>query len=338
MDDSQKYPDSQLASQHNDLIFGRQAFSLLQKRLYLLAVAQIERKDEQLHPYRVAVKDVVQSGSSVDIYNRLNELTDQLMRKIFRRRFTTSSGKKGFEKWPMINYAKHIEGEGDIEIDFHPRMEELLLNLQEQGHFTPVPIVNQLACRSTYGQRMYGMLYSWRRHGKMEIKVDELREALNLQNKYKSFTHFRRYVLEKARNDLQKHTNMRFTWEEEKRGKGKKVTHLIFNFEFDPDQMGLALEESKPSKFKPKFDLVNRLETHAELSKKQIDTVVEWLAKNPSQQWPLSWWMHQRIITPNPPKDSLGNSIRDMGSWSWDKIKKAMQSEGFPDPPRDPKE
>lgn len=333
MKDPRKYNDSELATQHNDVIFGRQTFSLLQKRLYLLAVAQIKREDQQLHPYRVKVKDIVQSGSSKSIYDRLDDLTDQLMRKIFKRRFKTASGKPGWEKWPMIDYAKHVKGEGIIEIDFHPRMEELLLNLQKRGNFTPVPIINQIACTSTYGQRIYAILYSWRRHGRMEIDIEHLREALDLKDKYPNFSHFRSYVLDKAQNDLQKNTNMRFTWKEEKRGQGRKITHLIFNFKFVADQLDMALQPQEKETnvtFKPKYKLMERLKNNAELNKKQVGTVLEWLSKNEDQQYPLADWLHRKVE--HDPVDSLGNPIRDIQAWTWDKVQKAITGHGFPQP------
>ncbi|NIW00544.1 RepB family plasmid replication initiator protein [Candidatus Saccharibacteria bacterium] len=342
MKDPRKYADNEIATQHNDVVFGRQTFSVLQKRLYLLAVAQIERGDQQLHPYQVNVRDVVQAGTSKSIYDRLDELTDQLMRKIFKRRIRDEMGNViGWEKWPMIDYAKHIEGEGVIEIDFHPRMEELLLNLQEHGHFTPVPTVNQIACTSSYGQRIYAMLYSWRRKGKMDISVKELREALDLQDKYKNFSHFRSYVLKKAQKDLKKHTNMRFTWEEEKRGRGRKITDLVFEFEFVADQMDLPMEikkeEEKEPEFDIKFNLADRLKNNAKLAKKELGTVLEWLDKNEGQQWPIACWLSAKVECQRP-EDALGNPIREMDSWAWDKIKKAMHSGGFPEPEKSPEE
>jgi hypothetical protein len=45
---------------------------------------------------------------------------------------------------------------------------------------------------------------------------------------------------------------------------------------------------------------------------------------------PLAYWLHQKIEVPDPPVDSLGNPIRDIQAWTWSKIKKAMDTDGFP--------
>src|SRR5699024_9970845 len=71
--------------------------------------------------------------------------------------------------------------------------------------------------------------------------------------------------------DLKKHTNMRFTWEAESRKKGRKITHLIFDFSFKPDQMDLAIEEPKKKSNFDIFDLRNRLKKWAKLESKKIN-------------------------------------------------------------------
>jgi plasmid replication initiation protein len=334
------YPDCEVATQRNDLIHGQQTLSLVQKRIFALTVQKIQRGDEDYKTYSIEVENLVNAGTSRSIFDRLEKETKKLMTKVLTRRLN-EGGKGSFTHWSMVSKAHHVEGEGKLEIDLHPDIRDMLLNLKEQGNFTPVPVAELLACRSTYGQRMYELLYSWRRIGRWETTVNDLRFSLGAEEKYSNFSDFRRSILRKAQKDVKTHTNMRFDWTEEcrgrGRGKGKKITHLIFDFSFNMNQMDLPLEAFERPEFNPKFDLINRLKNDAELSEKQVNETVEWLAKNSNQQWPLAWWIHQRIIVPDPPKDSLGNPIRDMGSWTWDKIKKAMQSGGFPEPPKQPK-
>src|SRR5699024_12332861 len=126
-----------------------------------------------------------------------------------------------------------------------PDIREMLLDLKEQGNFTPVPVAELLACRSTYGQRMYELLYSWRRTGRWETTVKDLRFSLGVEDKYSNFSDFRRFILEKAQKDLKKHTNMRFTWEAESRKKERKITHLIFDFSIKQNQIDLLNGELK---------------------------------------------------------------------------------------------
>jgi plasmid replication initiation protein len=339
--DPQNYSDDKLAVQSNDVLFGQQSFTNLQRRIYLLAISQIKRTDNQLRPYRVHIEDLKEYGVSDNIYSHMDRVTDGLMRKVFKRRIK-ENGKRGWEKWPMISWAKYIEGQGYIEIELHREMEELLLNLKEKGNFTPVPIANATACGSIYGSRIYAMLYSWRQHNKMEISVSELRTVLKLEDQYKNFAHFRKRVLKKAQKDLQKHTNMRFTWEELKkargRGKGRKVTHLVFEFHFVADQMNMALEEpEKKPVFEPKFNLDNRLKNNAKLSKKQLHITLKWLSNNQDQQWPMAYWMAKKVEV-DTPTDGNDNAIREINKWAWARIEEAMENGSFPEPDNTPEE
>jgi plasmid replication initiation protein len=335
--DSNNKKEDKLAVQHNDLVFGQQSFSLLQKRLYLLAVAQIEKDDDELKPYKVQISDLVNSGTSRDIYNRLDGITDQLGQKLFKRRWI-EDGKRVFEKWPMIDYAKHKEGQNYIEIAFNHRMKELLLQLKE--NFTPVSVLNQRACKSVYGQRIYEMLYSWRQHSVMEISLKDLKKALNIEDKYETITGFRNKVLKKAQSDLKEHTNIEFTWKELKKEKGKKITHIRFHFVVDENPPPLKLKGNKVEKSKKislNFNLSERLKSSAELTIDKRKKIELWLAENIDQQLPLAHWLHQKIEVPEPPVDSLGNPIRDIQAWTWGKIKKAMKTDGFPSLQKTPK-
>src|SRR5699024_6410706 len=148
---------------------------------------------------------------------------------------------------------------------------EMILDLKEQGNFTPVPVAELLACRRTYGQRMYELLYTWRRTGRWETTVKDLRVSRGVEDKYSNFYDFRRFILEKAQKDLKKHTNMRLTWEAESRKKGRKITHLIFDFSFKPDQMDLAIEEPKKKSNIDIFYLRNRLKKWTKLEQKKIN-------------------------------------------------------------------
>src|SRR5690625_7593182 len=78
------------------------------------------------------------------------------------------------------------------------------------------------------------------------MTVEELREKLNLQNKYENFYDFRRRVLQQAKEDIEKHTNMRFTWTEIKARKGRKIERIMFDIQVsDPVQVELPFSPDK---------------------------------------------------------------------------------------------
>jgi len=57
-----------------------------------------------------------------------------------------------------------------------------------------------------------------------ELKIDELRDILKIKNSYR-YHDIKRQVIEKAKEDLKKYTNIKFDYKEQKIG--KKVDRLI---------------------------------------------------------------------------------------------------------------
>lgn len=328
MENIEKYSDHDVATQRNDLIHGKQSLSLVQKRIFALAVQKIKKGDEDFKTYTIEISDLVQAGTSRNIFTRIENETENLMRKILLKKEKIEGTElPKTTRWNMVSKAVHNPGTGELNINLHPDIRDMLLDLK--GKFTSVPVAEILACRSSYGQRLYEMLYSQRWKGNVwDVSVKDLRFSLNAEDKYPNFSHFRQYILKKAQEDLSDHTNMLFTWREEARGKGRKITHIVFEFSIKENQLSLGIE---PPKFEPQFNLASRLKEYAELNKTEVSKIIQWLAENKDQQQPLAYWLNERVECPDP-VDALGRSIQDMQAWAYDKIKKAMKDGGFPKP------
>ena len=77
---------------------------------------------------------------------------------------------------------------------------------------------------------MFGYLQSWNDKPDKEISVSELHEMLNVPDYFKSdFAQFRRKVLEKAHNDILKHTSLYYEWEPIKKGRAVVAIRFIFS-------------------------------------------------------------------------------------------------------------
>ena len=329
-------PDSLVAPQRNDLIHGQQQLTLIQKRIFTLVVKQINRDDKDFKTYVINVKDLVEAGNSKSIYNRLKDETKKLISKVLTKKENVGS-KTSFTHWTMISKAHHTEGEGVLEINLHPDIRDMLLHLKDQGNFTPVPISELLACRSTYGQRIYELLYSWRRHGEWEVSVEDLRFSLAIEDKYQNYADFRRYVLEKAQSDIAKNTNMRFDWEEKKNatglGSGRKITHIHFTFTIINDQIDFDFESDsgeKASDWQPRFKLLERLKK-AQLNQSQTQAIIDFLISNPDLEKAFSSFFNQEIenVIDTGATDHRGKKIENIQAWAWVKIKNAIESESL---------
>jgi hypothetical protein len=100
------------------------------------------------------------------------------------------------------------------------------LELKEK--FLKYDIKNIVDLQSTYSFRMFEILKSYEYRKEVEFEIDYLREVLEAKNIYKSFKDFKKRIIDKAREDLLKFCDIRFTYVEKKAFKGKKVESLIF--------------------------------------------------------------------------------------------------------------
>lgn len=325
----QHLSDNQVATQRNDLLRGQQSFSLVQKRIFALAIQQIKRGDQKLKPYTIEIQDLVNTGTSRKIFSQVEKEADGLMdKKLLKKEQLPNSDYPKTTRWNMIMKATHNPGEGTLTIRINPEIKEMLIKLKEQGNFTPVPVAEMLACRSSYGQRIYELLYSqrWKKTGKWEVSVEDLRFALDIETKYKNFSDLRRRVLEKAQKDLKEHTNMRFDFETESREKGRKITHVIFDFSFILDQMDLALEVPEN---KPKFDIYNlrnRLKTYAKLEQKKINKILGFLENNSDVREEFKQQYHHVEANIQQGTDDQGRAINSDSGYAWSEIKPLIES------------
>ncbi|MCF2220976.1 replication initiation protein [Chryseobacterium sp. PS-8] len=76
--------------------------------------------------------------------------------------------------------------------------------------------------------RFYELLKSYEGIGRRVFEVQELKEILCVEDKYAKYANFKKRILLKAQEDIGKHTDIRFTFEEISET-SRSVEKLIFN-------------------------------------------------------------------------------------------------------------
>jgi hypothetical protein len=120
-----------------------------------------------------------------------------------------------------------------VEFEISSKLRPYLLEAQKK--FLKYKLENILSLRSGYSIRIYEILKDWlelnKRYGnKAEkiISIDEFRNMLEIPHSYR-YNDIKRFVLNKAQEELAKHTDIKFTYEEIKTG--RRVTHLKFTID-----------------------------------------------------------------------------------------------------------
>jgi len=309
---TRKYTDSEVATQHNHLINSQQSLSLIQKRVFYLAMKKVKKGDKDFKRYYIDLEDAI-PGTSRDIYNRISVELDKLSDKKLKY-VEEMNGKTLHSILNLVAKASQVEGTGQVYLDFHPDMRDMLLDLK--GYFTKVPVVELIACRSIYGQRLYELLYQFADTGVRLMEVEELRQKLNLQNKYKNFYDFRKRVLKQAQKDVESRTNMSFTWDEIKARKGRKIERLLFDIKVsDPTQTELDFQTPKVDMSKHQT-LQNHLREICQLSESSVKKVLRHLEQSPDDKQVFHQLVHKTELRIKDGENDNAKPVSDVEAWA----------------------
>ncbi len=113
---------------------------------------------------------------------------------------------------------------GEITFEISGQLKPFLLQLK--NNFTSVQLENIPRLSSGYSIRLYEILSQYKFIGKRAFdNIDRFQQMLG--SSYGKYSHFKARVLEFAKKDIAKNTNIAFEYEEIKTG--KKVTKLVFH-------------------------------------------------------------------------------------------------------------
>jgi plasmid replication initiation protein len=258
----------------NKIVRSSHKLSLIQQKIFFQAVRGLQEKenykDDRSRTVELNIADLKKEGAIKDsnIYQIVEDETANIGRLDLFIKYTPENVKRIF-------FLATIEAKnGILSVKFTKDAMPYLIELKR--NFTLYPMDQLMAMRSTYGLRFYQMLFSFADTGYMTITVNELRERLQLQDKYENFTHFRRYVLKQAQKDIHQNTNLRFSWSEFKQG--RRIHRLYFEI-FTKDKAPKELK-SKEGDLTQQQDLFpdqqiwrDRLKNLYHVKDKQIDDI-----------------------------------------------------------------
>lgn len=90
---------------------------------------------------------------------------------------------------------------------------------------------------------MYELLKAYEGIGKRIFEVEELKQILGVEEKYAKYANFKTRILLKAQEDIQKHTDIRFTFEELS-DYGRRVERIAFIIHKNKQQSELQTAEA----------------------------------------------------------------------------------------------
>lgn len=173
---------------------------------------------------------------------QLKSSTNSLLSKIVNIP-TERGGYTAFQLFKECTVDKDDNGEWYVEIDAHDKALPLMFEFKNR-YFT-YELWNALRLKSPNQVRMYEILKQYEKLGRRELTIQELRELLGIaKNEYDRWERFRVRVLDSCQQALKETTDICYTYERGKVGKGGKWLTIIFHIQKNEDYIDqLTLDE-----------------------------------------------------------------------------------------------
>ena len=202
---------------------------VIEQRIILTAIAKVpagEVTDDEL--YSVSASDLVELGSNqTNVYGQMKDAVKTLFNRYLT--LTVEDGENlrtRYLRW--VQTVDYADQESRIYLRFSKDLLPFISDIQRE--FTRFNLLDLKGIRSSYAVRLYSMLMQYQSTGKLVIKVDDLRERLELGDKFSRYTHLKAKVVELAVKQINEgeRTQIKVSYKEKK--VGRRVDTLIFTF------------------------------------------------------------------------------------------------------------
>ena len=257
----------------------------LNERRLIMFLSPLVRKEVDKDPHQqtfiVKVKDFQDEYEikSKAYYQELENICNSLQHKTYEFwNFSANKKYKSKVKVTWITKGDYKSKQGEVHIDLHKDVIEMLTVFDKTNPFTKYErqMIIKLGC---YGIILFELISSclYQKDKSKAYTIEYLREKFNCIASYPVISEFKRNVLDKAIVDIEKHTPIRITYTQNK--KGRVVTEIVFSFKDTSktdknlkDKTAKVIEHS-PEQVAPDTDV--KL-----LSPKQADFFASKLANN----------------------------------------------------------
>lgn len=218
-----------LVVQSNQLIESSHTLTLNEKRLVIMAAAYLDSRKPM--PDKNTVKIHACDFASVyDLHGgQAYQAIEKAARQLYNRNIKKidSRGKRGpierNVRWVWM--CDYLKNEAAVVIGFTPLIAPYLTMLNEQ--FTKYTLGSIRGLSTFYSIRVYELCSQFRKTGERRITLEQLREVLDLGEKYQDVKNLRMRVLDPSVDEITKVSDLTVSYEPMRKGR------KIVGFEFD---------------------------------------------------------------------------------------------------------
>jgi len=242
-------PKKEIVVKSNRLIEAIQTLNLVEARLLQLAIVDARETGFGLSPEKPLELSARRYAKAFNVtddaaYLALIEAEDSL----FKRQFTLTNLDGTTTKSRWIQDANYRKGEGRILVTLTRVVIQEVIRIDGvEQYFTQYRLEQTSKLSSVYAIRLYELLMKWQSVGKTPVlKLDIFRAQLGLGvNEYCKMGNFKARVLDLAVEQINKFTDIKVKYEQEK--VGRKIEGFKFSFK---QKMISSLDQQKNADIK----------------------------------------------------------------------------------------
>lgn len=224
-----KKPNTNLATQSNNLIEASYKMSVPAKRVMLMLLGAIHPGQQDIsQKVRIEARDYAEK-TGIDAsqsYKDIKKGCAELMGTIIE---TRDPRKKTTEMCVVVDWMEYHDSEGWLDATFTRWVSPYIHSLRTGLGYTKIQIDEALKFKRFYTIRLYELIMRFEKTNNRYIKISTLREIFQIEKKkYDRFADFRKWVLEPSVKEINEKTSLDVSWSPVKTG--RKITSISFSF------------------------------------------------------------------------------------------------------------
>ena len=269
--------------------------TLQELRFFSIYLSKINPWDKSTRVVRISLNDfrrIMGLGSGTNI-THFKYTVRHILQQIVEVPNESGSGYTAFQLFKRAKLEKDEQDEWYVEFDAHD--DALPLMFDFKNRYFKYELWNALRLKSPNQVRMYEILKQYEGLGKRELTVAELRELLGISVKeYDRWERFRVRVLDSCQQALKETTDICYTYERGKAGRGGKWLSVVFYIKKNEDYVDqLTLNEFMEMQPKPEALVLDDASASEEFSAveeaipiqdEDLDEDEKWIAVYGSEQ------------------------------------------------------
>jgi plasmid replication initiation protein len=213
--------------QANTYTMSKQTFNVNEKRVMQFIIAKIKPTDTEFRRYEIPIVEIADMAkiSTANMYPFAKTLMVDMITKFILLQDEEKQHLRAFTYFTELVYENGI-----LTVELNRNIHQIFLQLKKnKTNFTAYELAEFMTLSSSHAQRIYELLkqYGKSRQREREIDILELKNMLNIEDKYPRYGNFKTKVLDFTHKHIEKHTNLRFKWEGITK-RGRKVVAIRF--------------------------------------------------------------------------------------------------------------